>query len=144
MALDHHSTRFSGRLLKGYEARRRSRRREDGHPRALDELPLALSVRGVAVRLRIPPLGGGCSLRPVSLERLGVTIVSRGASVTRRGCAERSHRPLSHLVRLRSHAHFQSRHLGRCRLAADGVSWVLRADPASRTSASGPKATEAR
>jgi hypothetical protein len=65
-----HSTRFLGDI------------RASGR-----ELALALSVRGVAVRLRIPPLGGGGSLRPVSLERLGVTIVSRGASVTRRGCA---------------------------------------------------------
>jgi hypothetical protein len=63
-----------------------------------DALVLALGVCGVAVQLRVAPLGGGCPLRPVSLRRLGVPIVSGGASLTRCSEAERSLRPLPHLA----------------------------------------------
>jgi hypothetical protein len=65
-----------------------------------DLVLLALSVRGVAVQLRVAPLAGGCPRRPVSLQRFGVAIVSRGASFTRRGDAERSLRLLRHVAHM--------------------------------------------
>jgi hypothetical protein len=61
-------------------------------------LALALSVRGVAVQRGVASFRGGCPLRPVSLQRLRVTVVSCSASLARRGCAERALRPLRHLV----------------------------------------------
>jgi hypothetical protein len=75
-----------------------ARRERDG--RRSNPLALALSVRSFAVQLGVAPLRRGCPPRPVSLERLGVTVVSCSASLTRRGGAERSLRPLAHLVRM--------------------------------------------
>jgi hypothetical protein len=81
------------RIDETWARRERDRRRSN-------PLTLALSVRSFAVQLGVAPLRRGCPLRPVSLERLGVTVVSCSASLTRRGRAERSLRPLAHLVRM--------------------------------------------
>lgn len=81
------------RIDETWARRERDRRRSN-------PLALALSVRSFAVQLGVAPLRRGCPLRPVSLERLGVTVVSCSASLTRRGGAERSLRPLAHLVRM--------------------------------------------
>jgi hypothetical protein len=66
--------------------------------RTRSRLAVSLSVRGVAVQTGVAPFGGGCPLRPVSLQRFGVAIVSFCASLTRSGYAERSLRPLGDLV----------------------------------------------
>ena len=99
--------------------------RRDGRPRSSNPLPLAvsLSVRGVAVQLGVAPFGGGRPLRPVSLQRFGVAIVSCGASLTRCGDAERSLPPLRHLVRM--HQRLAGTLLG----ARQAVSGVLGHNP---------------
>jgi hypothetical protein len=82
--------------------------------RRSNPLALALSVRSFAVQLGVAPLRRGCPLRPVSLERLGVTVVSCSASLMHKrlagtllGAPQAAPRLLSHSAPLSRRPHRQ-------------------------------------